>query len=91
MPVDSAELDEAIADVRSHLASIDRDWSRLPWVALLLVLGVPARIYVGWLGAFVMVVMTAVIAGISAYIITGHRLRYTNKLRELEAERRRLA
>lgn len=86
----ASELDEAIADVRSHLASLESDWSRLPWVALLLVLGVPAKIYLGWLGTFVTIVMTAVIAGIAAYIITGHRLRYTNKLRELEAERRRL-
>lgn len=91
MPGQAVELDEAITEVKSHLTSLERDWSRLPWVALLLVLGVPAKIYIGWLGAFVTLVMTAVIAGIAAYIITGHRLRYTNKLRELEAERRRLA
>lgn len=81
-----AKIEAEIAWCNAQLQSLERDWRRLPYIALLLLAVVPAGYVWGGMGAFIATVGTVVIAAISAYLIAGHKSEYEDKIRALKKD-----
>lgn len=90
MATQRERLQEDLENARVALANCERDFARLPWVAAMLVLTIPAGIWVGRVGVFVVIAAFLFIAGVATYIIASHRLNFRTRVRALELELRRL-
>lgn len=85
-----AKIEAEIAWSQQQLQSLERDWRRLPYIALLLLLAIPGGYFWGGLGALIAVVGTLIIGAISAYLVTGHKSEYEDKIRDLKKDLQRL-
>ncbi len=81
-----SDLESNIAWHEESLASLQRERARLPYLWLLALLAVPAGWLYGVIAALLVVVGAAVVFGLAAYLIEGHRAEYEGKLVALRRE-----
>lgn len=89
-PTQRERVIEDLENARVALAGCDRDWARLPWVGTLVLLTIPAGIVAGKVGVFVVLAGCLFMGGVATYIINSHRFNFRRRVRDLEAELRRL-
>ncbi|MEO0459236.1 MAG: hypothetical protein AAF219_00245 [Myxococcota bacterium] len=69
---------------KGYLESCDRDMRRVPWLASLFVLVIPAGILFGGLGVLLSGAATAALLTLAVYLVSGHRQEYRARIRELD-------
>ncbi len=82
----AVRLRDEIAWQEKHLASLRRDWARLPYLLVLMSLAIPGGLVWGLKGVLFAVAGAAVITGIAAYLIHGHRTEYEGKIAQLRRD-----
>lgn len=81
-------IEEQIAWCRRNLDSLARDRRRLPWLLVLLALGVPVWWF--WGGVAAALLAGAVIFTVASglYLVWGHQTEYQQKIAKLQRELR---
>ncbi|MEL6195635.1 MAG: hypothetical protein AAFP04_02040 [Myxococcota bacterium] len=67
-----------------YLESCNRDMRRVPWLAGLFVLVIPAGLVFGGLGVLLTGSATTALLALAAYLVSGHRKEYETRIRELD-------
>ncbi|MFW5925274.1 MAG: hypothetical protein ACOCV4_03855 [Myxococcota bacterium] len=69
-------LEAEVERLQGELESLERDWKRLPYYAVLLVLAIPAGILWGGLAVALVIGGTATLIGTAAYLISVRKNEY---------------
>ncbi len=80
---DPRKLEAEVERLKVLLASLERDWRRIPWLLSTTLLTIPALILWG-LGGGVLVLLGALLfAATAAYIVSVRRREYNGELRDV--------
>lgn len=82
-----ARLEKDIAWLEARLADVQRDKQRVPYIAVLAILAIPAWMVAGFGAALGLLACVAMLMGIGFYIVGGHTADYRGRL---DAARREL-
>lgn len=85
-----ARLEKDIAWLEARLADVHRDKQRVPYVAVLGILAIPAWMVAGFGAALGLLACVAMLMGIGFYIVGGHIADYSERLDTARDELARL-
>lgn len=66
-----------------EIASLDRDWARVPYLLFSLLLTIPAGLIWGWVAAQLVLICAVSLVGTAAYLIGVRRREYRGELEDL--------
>jgi len=84
------QLQTKVEQNRAHMAKLHKDSKRVPLLALLFLLTIPAGIFWGFAGVLLVIFCTVLCLGSATYLVWGHKEEYRQRIAAAQSELRTL-